>query len=444
MIVIIKILQFVLSLSIIVIVHEFGHFLFAKLFKTRVEKFYLFFDPWFSIFKIKRGDTEYGVGWLPLGGYVKISGMIDESMDKEQMKQPPRPYEFRSKPAWQRLLIMIGGVLFNFVLAVLLYVMVLFTWGKTYLPTANVKYGIVTDSTGHALGLMNGDRIVSIDGNHIEDFYEIRQDIVLNERKNLRVEREGRLVDIPINNDYIRSVIKGSGRIEVKIPNNPLIIEDFQKVSPAREAGIMKGDLLRGIDGVTFDYVDEYKDYLSERRNTEIVINITRDGEEMDIPLVTTADAMIGVVRNIPAASDLFEFEVVRYSFFQSFPAGIAMGVETMQNYLKQFKIIFSKDTKAYESLGGFITIGSIFPGVWDWQAFWNLTAFLSIILGIMNILPIPALDGGHVLFLIFEVVTGRKPSDKFLEYAQITGMILLLALLIFANGNDIIRLIRK
>ena len=200
----------------------------------------------FHLFKIKRGETEYGVGWLPLGGYVKISGMIDESMDKEQMKKPPQPFEFRSKPAWQRLLIMTAGVMFNFIMAVILYVMVLYTWGETYLPTANVKYGIVTDSTGHSLGLMNGDKILSVDGNHIEDFYEIRQDIVLNSRNNIRVERQGEIVDIPINNDYIKSVIKGNGRIEVRIPNNPLIIDDFQKVSPAREAGILKGDAFKG------------------------------------------------------------------------------------------------------------------------------------------------------------------------------------------------------
>ncbi len=444
MIVLIKILQFVLSLSIIVIVHEFGHFLFAKIFKTRVEKFYLFFDPWFSIFKFRKGDTEYGVGWLPLGGYVKISGMIDESMDKEQMKKPPEPYEFRSKPTWQRLLIMVGGVLFNFILAGLLYIMVLFTWGRTYLPTDNVKYGIVTDSTGHALGLINGDRVLSIDGKHIENFYELRQDIVLNSREKLTVKRGEDIVDIPITNDYIKRVIKGEGRIEARIPNNPFIIEDYMKVSPAKEAGVLIGDKLLGIDGQYFEFADEYQTYLKDKTGSELTMNLLRDGQEVDIAFTTTPEGMMGVVRNNPVASEIFDFEVVKYNFFQSVPAGISMGVETMQNYLKQFKIIFSKDTKAYESLGGFITIGSIFPGVWNWQSFWNLTAFLSIILGIMNILPIPALDGGHVLFLLYEVITGRKPSDKFLEYAQVTGMVLLLALLLFANGNDVVRLIKN
>lgn len=441
MIVLIKILQFILSLSVIVIIHEFGHFLFAKLFKTRVEKFYLFFDPWFSLFKLKRGDTEYGIGWLPLGGYVKISGMIDESMDKEQMKQPPQPFEFRSKPAWQRLMIMIGGVLFNFILALLLYVMVLYKWGETYLPNSNVTYGIVTDSTGYNMGLKNGDRIVSIDGTEVDNFYSITSDIILNERKVITVSREGELVDIPILKEYIPLIIKGKGQIDARIPFGPFEVVGFMKESPAREAGLLKGDKFVGVDGNKFDFYDQYQAYLSDKKGREITVNVDRNGELVDIQLVTTQAGMIGVERNVP---DYFEFKTVKYSLAESVPAGISKGFKTLKDYLKQFRVIFSKGNKAYESLGGFITIGSIFPGVWDWQSFWNLTAFLSIILGIMNILPIPALDGGHVMFLMFEVVTGRKPSDKFLEYAQITGMILLLALLIFANGNDILRIIRK
>jgi len=437
----IKILQFILSLSVIVIIHEFGHFLFAKLFKTRVEKFYLFFDPWFSIFKLKRGETEYGIGWLPLGGYVKISGMIDESMDKEQMKLPPQPHEFRSKPAWQRLLIMVGGVLFNFILALLLYVTVLYKWGETYLPNSNVKYGIVTDSTGHEMGLRNGDRILAIDGTEVDNFYSIISDVILNDRKVITVDRNGQSVDIPVERKFIPLIIKGKGQIDARIPFGPFEVVGYMKVSPAREAGILKGDKFIGVDGHEFEFYDEYQLYLTDKMGSEITVNLERNGERIDIPLVTTAEGMIGVERNVP---DYFEFKTVKYTLAQSIPAGIAKGFKTLKDYLKQFRVIFSKGSKAYESLGGFITIGSIFPGVWDWQSFWNLTAFLSIILGIMNILPIPALDGGHVMFLMFEVVTGRKPSDKFLEYAQITGMILLLALLIFANGNDIIRFIRK
>ncbi len=442
--VIIQILGFIVSLSVIVIVHEFGHFLFAKIFKTRVEKFYLFFDPWFSLFKIKRGETEYGIGWLPLGGYVKISGMIDESMDKEAMKQPPKPYEFRSKPSWQRLLIMTGGVLFNLILALVIYVMVLFSWGETYLPTSSVKYGIVTDSMGHEMGLMNGDKIVSIDGMEIENFGEIIPDIILNQRQIITVNRDGRFIDIEIKQEYIPRILKGEGRIGIRSPFGPFVITGYGKVSPARDAGILIGDELIGVNGKVFDFFDQYKNYFSDKKEKEVTVNLLRDGESIDIPLVTTAEGMMGIVREAVASKDYFEFKTIKYNLVESVPAGIAMGYKTLQDYLKQFKVIFKKGNKAADSLGGFITIGSIFPKVWDWQRMWNLTAFLSIILGIMNILPIPALDGGHVMFLLFEVVTGRKPSDKFLEYAQMTGIILLLALLLFANGNDIIRLLKN
>lgn len=441
MIVLIKILQFILSLSLIVLVHEMGHFLFAKLFKTRVEKFYLFFDPWFSLFKFKKGETEYGVGWLPLGGYVKISGMIDESMDRDQMKRPPEPHEFRAKPSGQRLMIMLGGVVFNFILAMVLYIMVLFSWGETYLPTENVKYGIVTDSLGHEMGLRDGDKIVSVDGNEIDNFYHIMSDVLLNERERITVERDGRLVDIEIDKKYIQYLIKGQGRIEARLPFMPFEVSGFQTESPAREAGMKVGDKLVGIDGKEFRFNDEYLHYLSDKKGKEITANILRDSDSVTIDFRTTEEGMLGIVRD---PTEILELKTIKYGFFESIPAGISMGFKTMKDYLKQFKLIFSKDTKAYESLGGFITIGSIFPGIWNWQAFWELTAFLSIILAIMNILPIPALDGGHVMFLLYEVVTGRKPSDKFMEYAQITGMIILLALLLYANGNDIMRLLKN
>jgi regulator of sigma E protease len=437
----IRILQFVLSLSILVIIHEFGHFLLAKLFKTRVEKFYLFFDPWFSLFKIKRGETEYGVGWLPLGGYVKISGMIDESMDKEQMKLPPQPWEFRSKPSWQRLMIMTGGVIFNFILAILIYVSVLYIWGETYLPTSNVKYGIVTDSVGLSIGLRNGDKILSVDNQHIENFYQITSDILLNKRKSVQVERDGQVVNIELPADYVRKALKGKGHIEARSPFSPFIVKSFSKGSPSKAAGLMAEDVLAGIDSLKFTYYDEFQNYLSENREKVLILHIIRKGEPVDISVKPTEAGQIGVYRN---AENIFELKTIRYGFFESFPAGIRKGLNTVGDYLKQFRLLFSKGNKAYESLGGFITIGSIFPSVWDWQAFWNLTAFLSIILAVMNILPIPALDGGHVMFLLYEVVTGRKPSDKFLEYAQIVGMVILFSLLIFANGNDILKLIRR
>jgi regulator of sigma E protease len=437
----IKILQFVLSLSILVIIHEFGHFLLAKLFRTRVEKFYLFFDPWFSLFKIKRGETEYGVGWLPLGGYVKISGMIDESMDKEQMKLPPQPWEFRSKPSWQRLLIMTGGVIFNFILAILIYVSVLFVWGETYLPTANVKYGIVTDSVGLSIGLRNGDKILSVDNQQVENFYLITSDILLNKRKSIQVEREGQVINIELPADYVRKALKGKGHIDARAPFSPFIIKSFGKESPSKEAGILAEDVLIGVDSLKFTFYDEFQKYLSDNKEKVLILNVLRKGEPVNIAVRPTGSGQIGVYRY---AENIFELKTIKYGFFESFPAGIRKGINTVGDYLKQFRLLFSKGNKAYESLGGFITIGNIFPGVWDWEAFWNLTAFLSIILAVMNILPIPALDGGHVMFLLYEVVTGRKPSDKFLEYAQIAGMVILFSLLIFANGNDILKLLRR
>ncbi|MCX6334735.1 MAG: RIP metalloprotease RseP [Bacteroidia bacterium] len=443
MTIVIKIIQFLISLSILVLIHELGHFSFAKIFKTRVEKFYLFFDAWFALFKFKRGETEYGLGWLPLGGYVKIAGMIDESMDMEQMKKPPQPWEFRSKKAWQRLLIMTGGVLFNFLLAMLIYVTILFAWGKTYLPTANLKYGIVTDSTGMAIGLRNGDKILSVDNQYIEDFSDIQKDILLNKRSSIQVDRNGEKIDIALPANYVANLLKGKGGFDIRTPFGPFVIDDFRKESPAKIAGVLKGDELIGIDSLKFTYYDEFQTYLMSHKTKAIVLNVLRKGSNLNIAMTTTSDGSLGVVLSRTFAEN-FEFKTIKYGFFESIPAGIARGFREIGDYLKQFRIIFSKQTKGYESLGGFITIGSIFPATWDWQSFWNVTAFLSIILAVMNILPIPALDGGHVIFLLFEVITGRKPSDKFLEYAQIVGMIILFSLLILANGNDIIRWIRK
>lgn len=444
MTILIKVLQFVLSLSILVIIHELGHFIMAKYFKTRVEKFYLFFDPWFSLFKFKKGETEYGIGWLPLGGYVKISGMIDESMDKEQMKQPPQPHEFRSKTSWQRLLIMTGGVLFNFLLAMLIFVFVLFAWGETYLPTANVKYGIVTDSVGYAIGLRNGDKILSVDNNPVENFMQITSEIVLNDRKTIQVDRNGEFLNIEIPTEYIPKMLKGKGHISYRTPFHPMKISSFAKESPAKTSGMLKDDEIAGIDNLTFAYSDEFQNYLRANTGKPITLNIIRNGNSENVSIIPDENGLLGIYYTGRSLDQEFEMKSIKYGFLESIPAGISKGFRTIADYLKQFKLIFSKDTKAYESLGGFITIGSIFPGVWDWHSFWNLTAFLSIILAVMNMLPIPALDGGHVMFLLFEVVTGRKPSDKFLEYAQIAGMVILFSLLIFANGNDILRLIKK
>jgi regulator of sigma E protease len=439
----IKISQFLLSLSILVILHELGHFTFAKIFNTRVEKFYLFFNPWFSLFKFKKGETEYGIGWLPLGGYVKISGMIDESMDKEQMKLPPKPYEFRAKPAWQRLLIMLGGVMVNFLLAIVIYVAVLYVWGEEYLPAENVKYGVVVDSLGMEMGLQNGDHIISLDNQPVDNFYQIIPDIVLNGVKTIQVKREGELVNLDIPDNVIPALIKGKGQLDPRIPFSPFIINGFTKNSPAKKAGVKAKDELVEVNGHSFEYYDEYQNYLRDEvePGSEITLKFKRGEKFLEIPVKLTENKMIGISRDI---SGFFEFKQIKYGFLESVPAGINKGFETLSKYIKQFKLIFSPGTKAYESLGGFITIGNIFPGVWDWNAFWNLTAFLSIILAFMNILPIPALDGGHVMFLLYEVITGRKPGDKFMEYAQIAGMAILIALLLFANGNDVVRLFRK
>jgi len=443
MTVLVRILQLLLSLSILVIIHELGHFTFAKIFKTRVEKFYLFFDAWFSLFKFKKGDTEYGIGWIPLGGYVKISGMIDESMDVEQMKQPPKPWEFRSKKAWQRLLIMTGGVLFNFILALLIYVAVLFTWGETYLPTVNLKYGIVTDSIGHAMGLRNGDMILSIDNQKIEKFNEIRTDIILNNRKSIQVEREGQELNIPITEDVIPLMLKGKFLIEPRRPFSPYVISFIDKDTPAKAAGVLTGDEIKGINDSSFVYFDDFQGFLASHKERSITLNILRNGQPIKLAVALNAAGKLGVADS-HTYGEIFELKTIKYNVLQSIPAGISTGFKAIGDYLKQFKLIFSKHTKGYESLGGFITIGSIFPPVWDWQVFWSLTAFLSIILGVMNILPIPALDGGHVMFLLFEVITGRKPSDKFMEYAQIVGMAIILVLLLYANGNDVVKLLKK
>ena len=367
MTILIKILQFVMSLSILVVIHEFGHFTMAKLFKTRVEKFYLFFDPWFSLFKYKKGETEYGIGWLPLGGYVKISGMIDESMDKEQMKLPPQPYEFRSKSSGQRLLIMTGGVLFNFISAMLIYVCVLFAWGETYLPTSNVKYGIVTDSVGYAIGLRNGDKILTVDNQQVENFQQITLDIVLNNRKTIQVERNGQKVNIAIPQEFIPKMLKGKGQIDVRTPFAPYVITTFKKESASKVAGVLAGDELLGLDSLRFQYFDQYNKYLTENKDHPVVLNLLRKGEKINIFVTPNSTGSLGINPSV-TLGEIFDFKTIKYGFFQSIPAGINKGFKTIGDYLKQFKLIFSRNSKAYESIGGFITIGSIFPGVWDWQ----------------------------------------------------------------------------
>ncbi|HET6556048.1 MAG TPA: RIP metalloprotease RseP [Prolixibacteraceae bacterium] len=440
-VVLIKAAQLILSLSILVIIHEFGHYLFARLFKTRVEKFYLFFDPWFSLFKVKKGDTEYGIGWLPLGGYVKISGMIDESMDKEAMKQPPQPHEFRSKKSWQRLLIMIGGVLMNFILAFIIYIGILYAWGEQYLPTENVKYGIEVSPTQEAIGLKNGDKIISVGEHKVENFHKIIATLILDEASYIMVLRDSQTIKVDISDEDVALLIKSKEGMSFRTPFDYQVAQVF-KDTPAEKAGLKEGDRILGMGGQKYAFNDEFKTALKNNIGKTIELDVVRDQQEMRVPLTVPETGMLGIQLNQDLGK-ILEWKTIEYGLLESIPAGINKGISTINDYLKQFKLIFSPETKAYESLGGFIAIGNIFPGMWNWYAFWSMTAFLSIILGVMNLLPIPALDGGHVMFLLFEMVTGRKPGDKFLEYAQIAGMVLLLTLVAYANGNDIIKLFK-
>lgn len=440
MVILVKTAQLLLSLSILVIIHELGHFLAAKIFKTRVEKFYLFFDPWFSLFKFKKGETEYGVGWLPLGGYVKISGMIDESMDKEQMKQPAQPWEFRSKPAWQRLIIMVAGVIMNIFLAIGIYITTLAIWGEQYLPTSEVKYGITVDSLGYEMGLRNGDKIITIDGQQVEDFSKIPSHILLEKARTIQVLRDGKPTEVVIPDGFLSKMIKSQSAdlIGVRIPFE---VADFAKDSPAKSAGLKAGDQIIGLDSLSTPYFDIFRTEIQKHKNQQVTVLALRGSDTLRLAVNVPEKGLIGVAPKAPL--EYFNLAERHYNILQAIPAGFAKTWRGIDNYWKQLKLIFSKDVKAYESVGGFITIGKIFPATWDWEAFWALTAFLSIMLAILNIVPIPGLDGGHVLFVLVEMITGRKPSDKFLEYAQIVGMVLLFALLIFANGNDILKLFR-
>jgi len=426
--------QFFLSLSILIVLHEFGHFIAAKSFGMRVESFYLFFNPYFSLVKKKIGDTVYGIGWVPLGGYVKIAGMIDESMDKEQMAKPAEDWEFRSKPAWQRLIVMIGGVTVNVILAALIYWMVLFVYGETYLPTKNVKYGIMCDSLALEMGLQNGDKIISLDGNEVENFSKVAMEIILNDVKTIQVDRNGETVDVQIPEGMMSELIKSPGLISVRIP---FYVEKFAPASVAEEAGFAKGDQIVGLNDSSIMYFDAFKTALQEFKGQEVQVNVLREEKPMTIAVTVLEDGLLGVYPK-GDLSAFFELEEIKYGFFESFPKGIEKARQTLVNYVKQLKLLFSPSNKGYESLGGFLTIGSIFTTSWDWHHFWNITAFLSILLAVMNILPIPALDGGHVMFLLYEMITGRPANEKVLEVAQYIGMILLFSLLLFANGNDI------
>ncbi|MFW6351413.1 MAG: RIP metalloprotease RseP [Bacteroidota bacterium] len=435
----IKVIQFFLSLSILVIIHEMGHYLAARFFNTRVEKFYLFFNPWFTLFKKKIGDTEYGMGWLPLGGYVKISGMIDESMDKEQMKQPAKPWEFRAKPSWQRLIIMVAGVVFNLILAVLIYIFMLYFIGEEYLPAKNAQYGIIADEMAQDIGMQTGDKILYINNEEVKDFMEIPRKFIVGDVNTVTIERNGETKTLDVPEGFFADLIsnRGDGFMSLRFP---FIANGFVDGSVAKQAGVKEGDHIIGINDTETWSFEEFRREISNYAGQEIDLHVMRNNERKTFTVTLPEDqAVIGVY--IKPLDELFDFEKRNYSLVSAIPAGASKAWTTTTNYIQELKLLFRPEVKATESLGGFITIGSIFAPTWDWVHFWTITAFLSIILAIMNILPIPALDGGHVMFLIYEMIVGKKPGDKFMEYAQTVGMIFLLALILFANFNDVLRL---
>ena len=435
--------QLILSLSILVVLHEMGHFLPAKWFKCRVEKFYLFFDPWFSLAKKKIGDTVYGIGWLPLGGYVKISGMIDESMDKDQMNQPAQPWEFRSKPAWQRLIIMIGGVTVNLLLGFVIFAMILFVWGDTYLPAKNLKYGVYADSLGRSVGFQEGDKVLSVDGKELDNFFKLSQSVILNEAKTIQISRDGKMMDLPVPAGTTQELIRRKGDPLV-YPKFPSIVDSVSPEIKLVDGKLLKGDTIVGFNGKPVHSHAELMDKKKGLKETVVTLTVIRNSSDTaQVMVKTNKDGAIGF--NALAADKLLEFQVRKFGFFESFPAGVRVGWEMLMNNIRNFKLLFtSKEVKASESLGSFLSIGNMFDAQWDWERFWRMTALLSIVLAFMNILPIPALDGGHVIFTLYEMISGRKPSDKFMEYAQMVGMVLLLGLMAYALGLDFWRFFFK
>ena len=443
--IVIKLSQFLLSLSLLIILHELGHFIPAKIFKTRVEKFYLFFDVKFSLLKKKIGETEYGIGWLPLGGYVKISGMIDESMDKEQMAFPPQPWEFRSKPAWQRLIIMLGGVTVNFILAFIIYIGMAFSYGDNYIDNNSLKDGVwVTSSVVEDAGIKTGDQIVSIDGKKVERFVpSVSMDILTSKALVVRRNGEEKNINMPVNfiGKFLDSDKKGVITLRM-----PFVVGGLSETSKNKEV-LKPKDIFVSINGISVKYFDQAAAILNANKGKKIPVVVVRNQKETPITVEVNNEGKLGVGLGSLTENNLeklgyYKFSKENYSFMESIPVGIIKGKEQLLGYGKQLKLIFNPDTGAYKGVGGFAAIYNIFPSHWSWEIFWNITALLSIMLGVMNLLPIPALDGGHVMFLLYEMISGRKPSDKFLENAQMVGFFLLIALLLFANGNDIYKAI--
>ena len=432
--------QFILSFSILVVLHEMGHFFPAKWFKCRVEKFYLFFNPWISLWKKKVGETEYGLGWVPFGGYVKISGMVDESMDKEQMKQPAQPWEFRSKPAWQRLIIMIGGVVVNIVLAIVLFIMIAYVWGEEYLPAKNLKYGVYADSLGAKIGIQDGDKIVSVGNKPIDNFGALGGEIILGEAQQMQVERNGQLVNIDIPEGFAKALIKNKldGFVEVRVPT---IVDTLLKTANFTEGRLQKGDQIIAFDNQPVPFFHQLNKAKVNKKGQEATLTVLRGQDTTLVKVKLDEKGAIGFGAKSPV--ELLGSTTKTYTLAQSVPAGFKKCFETLDRYVTGIKQLFTGKANPNDSLGSVISIGNTFPSIWDWERFWTLTAVFSIILAFMNILPIPALDGGHALFTLVEMVSGRKPSDKFMEYAQMVGMVLLMGLMAYALGLDFWRLLK-
>jgi len=440
--ILIKVIQFFLSLSLLVAIHEAGHFLMARAFKIRVEKFYIFFDPWFSLFKWKRGGTEYGIGWLPLGGYVKIAGMIDESMDTEQMKQPVKPDEFRAKPAWQRFLVMIAGVVMNILLAAVIYCGVCYVWGDSYFDNADAKWGYSFNEAGRELGFEDGDRFVSIDGEPVGDINTVINSLLLtSEGRSVVVERGGERLTLDIPFEKLLAMRESEGYKGLLELRQPVIIDSIAAASAA-EAGLRTGDeIIRvGETDVRCDFT-RFTGALQNFRDSTAPITVMRGDTAVELSVPVGAEGKIGVM--IPGAYR-YPVRTTHYTLLESIPAGFRRASATIASYWQQLKLIVQPKSRMYKEIGGFIAIGSIFPGEWNWYVFWLQTAFLSIILAVMNIIPIPGLDGGHALFTLWEMITGRRPSDRFMEIMQSIGLIIILFLLVYANGNDIYRRFMK
>lgn len=430
----VKAIQLLLSLSLLIVLHELGHFIPAKLFKTRVEKFFLFFDVKFALFKKKIGDTVYGIGWLPLGGYVKISGMIDESMDTEQMQQPPQPWEFRSKPAWQRLIIMLGGVTVNLILGFLIYMMILFVWGKDTLSNEALPEGLQPSSVAAEVGFRPGDQVLGVDGTPLDNVLDVNRYLFLRHVKTVTVKhREGNTETLNIPEDIGQQIFK-SGELFPLVPAIPAVIDSVIPNSPAARSGLLPKDKILTINNQPIRDWSDLGNTLDDQANQSITLQINREGEILQLDATTSAESTLGVFPKRPQITVTNK----SLSLGESIRDGFAFGYWTLYDYVSQFQYIFTK--KGASQVGGFGAIGNLFPPTWDWRGFWSSTALISIMLAFMNILPIPALDGGHVLFLCYEIITGRKPHDRFMEYAQMLGFFLLLSLVLFANGNDLYR----